>query len=264
MPDNVQERSAATVPEAPWATMACIPDDGPAARAKIGLIVLANDAVIEPELRAFLPTDGVALYASRIPMAITLSVETLRAMEADIARIAAAIMPDDELDVIGFGCTSGSMAIGDDRVAARIREGRPGVATTNPITAGLEGLRAVGARRIALLTPYPVPVNRVVEDFITARGFEIAARGSFMRKSDPEIARVPPAAIHDATVELGKTDVDAVFVSCTALRVSPVLGAAEAAIGKPVVSSNQALAWHCLRLAGYDDPVPGFGRLMTI
>jgi maleate cis-trans isomerase len=68
--------------------------------------------------------------------------------------------------------------------------------------------------------------------------------------------------IRQAVLELGRSDaVDTVFVACTSLRVADSLEGLEKALGKPVTSSNHALAWHCLRLAGYHDPVPGFGRL---
>jgi maleate isomerase len=63
---------------------------------------------------------------------------------------------------------------------------------------------------------------------------------------------------------LGQGDVDAVFISCTALRCSSVIQRIEDDIGKPVVTSNQALAWHCMRLGGYLKPVAGFGVLMTV
>ena len=66
-------------------------------------------------------------------------------------------------------------------------------------------------------------------------------------------------------LELGRhSSVDAVFVSCTSLRVAERIEALEAKLGKPVTSSNHALAWHSLRLAGYAAPLPGFGRLMRL
>ena len=70
------------------------------------------------------------------------------------------------------------------------------------------------------------------------------------------------ASIREAAVGLGRREeVDAVFVSCTSLRLAMVAAEIEAEIGKPVTSSNHAMAWHCLRLAGIDEPLPQFGRL---
>ena len=83
-------------------------------------------------------------------------------------------------------------------------------------------------------------------------------------RGDPQIVRIPPSAIYDAGLELGShPEVEALFISCTGLRVSSIIAPLEEALGKPVVTSNQALAWQCLRLAGCDDAVEGFGRLMS-
>ncbi|MGH6953168.1 MAG: hypothetical protein ACREGL_03240, partial [Alphaproteobacteria bacterium] len=139
-----------------------------------------------------------------------------------------------------------------------------GIPSTNPLSAALEGLRLLGARRLALLTPYPAEVNAAIERYLCAQGFAIPEKGSFALASDSDAALVPPEAIHDAALELGRAAVDAVFIAATALRVSPVLEQLEAALGKPVVASNQTLAWRCLRLAGRREPVAGFGRLLTL
>ena len=220
--------------------------------------------MIEPELRRFLPDEGVGLYVNRIPMPAVADVANLGGMAEDITATAAGLMPDNRLDVIAFGCTSGAMTIGEAAVAARIRAARPNVACSDPITASLKGLRALGCRRVALLTPYLDEVNAVVGAFMAHHGFEIAVKGSFKQAGDPEICRVPPSDIFRAGLALGRGDADGLFISCTALRVSSILGRLEDTLGKPVVASNQALAWDCLRQAGVADPVEGFGGLMVI
>jgi maleate isomerase len=88
--------------------------------------------------------------------------------------------------------------------------------------------------------------------------------GSFNEGDDRKVGRISPDSLHLAALELGASEaVEAVFVSCTALRLVEVVAEIEAALGKPVTSSNHALAWHCLRLAGVDDPLPRHGRLFT-
>jgi maleate isomerase len=236
----------------PWVIMPCTLDDGPAYKAAIGLVALASDLTSEPELNIFLPKEGIGLYVNRIPMPNVVNVESLAQMEHSMTEVAAGILPDDHLDVIIYGCTSGTMTIGADVVEAKIREARPNVAVTDPITAGLKGLRQMGCQRIALLTPYIAEVNVIVEDYITKQGFELVAKGSFNQPGDPQICRVPPQAIYDAGLKLGQmADVDGLFISCTGLRTSSILEPLEQALGIPVVSSNQALAWDALRLAGY-------------
>lgn len=240
-------------------------EPGIAHRARIGLIVLASDHTIEHEWRRMLDIEGIAVYHSRIANSPTITPETLREMEVGLTAAADVILPGVPLDVVAYGCTSGAMVIGEQRVAERIRAARPNVAVTTPITAALAAMRALGARRIALLTPYIDRINRMMRDYIEARSIEVPAMGSFNNENDNEVACIAPQSLRDAAVELAcEPAVDAVFVACTSLRLAAVVEEIEALSGKPALSSNHAMAWHALRLAGYREPVPGFGRLFRI
>ena len=240
-------------------------DGGIATRAAIGLIVLATDHTIEHEWRKMLGIDGVAFYESRIFNSSTVTPETLREMEAGLAAAAALIRPGERLDVMAYGCTSGAMVMGEETVFRRIREARPAIPCTSPITAALAAFMALGVRRIALLTPYIDAINRMMRRYIEERGTAVPVMGSFNHGQDNEVARITPAAIEAAVLELGaEPSVDMVFVACTSLRLAEHVAAIEAKLDKPVTSSNHAMAWHSLRLAGYRDPVPGFGRLLRV
>jgi maleate isomerase len=237
-------------------------DGGIAARAAIGVIVLATDQTMEHEFRRLLDLPGVAFYESRILNDSAITPATLAAMEARLTEATDLILPGLPLDVVAFGCTSASMVIGEEQVFARIREARPEVACTTPITAAFAAFQAVGARRLALLTPYRDDINRFMRDYIEARGFGVPVMGSFNEEDDRKAARIDLASIRDAAIDLGRADeVDAVFVSCTSLRLIDAVTEIEAVLGKPVTSSNHAMAWHCLRLAGIDDVRRGHGGL---
>ena len=237
-------------------------DGGIAARAAIGVIVLATDQTLEHEFRRLLDVPGVAFYESRILNDNAITPTTLAAMEARLTDATDLILPGLPLDVVAFGCTSASMVIGEEQVFARIRAARPGVACTTPITAAFAAFEALGARRIALLTPYRDDINRFIRHYIEARGFRVPVMGSFNEEDDRKAARIDLASIRDAAIDLGRADaVDAVFVSCTSLRLIDAVVEIEAALRKPVTSSNHALAWHCLRLAGIDDHRSRFGKL---
>ena len=240
-------------------------DAGIAARAAIGLVVLATDQTLEHEFRAMLRLDGVAYYESRIHNSSTINPTTLAAMERELTGAAALILPGSKLDVVGYGCTSGTVVIGEEQVFARIRAAHPGIACTTPITAAIAGMKALGLRRIALLTPYVDAVNRLLRDFILARGLAVPVVGSFNHDEDREVARITTQSVKAAVRSLAaEPSVDGVFVSCTSLRVAAIVEELEAELRKPVTSSNHALAWHCLRLAGCNDAVPGYGRLFRI
>ena len=241
-------------------------DGGIASRAAIGLIVLATDYTIEHEWRQlFSGIDGVALYQSRIHNENHITPETLRAMEPRITECTRVITPDTPVDVMAYGCTSASMAIGEENVFARIREAKPDVRCTTPITAAFAAFDAFKARRIGVLTPYPESVNRIVSSYITERGYEVPVFGSFNSDRDTTVARITPQSIENAVREIIRhADVDAIFVSCTSVRLMQACAELEKNLGIPLTSSNHAMGWHALRLAGIDDNLGHFGSLYEL
>jgi maleate isomerase len=239
-------------------------DGGPTRHGAIGLVALATDHICELDLRQIIPQGRLPLYVGRIGFAPEITVETLGAMRDGITAAASLILAGGRLDVLAYGCTSGTMVIGEDEVFARLRAARPGIACTSPPTAALAALQALGLRRIGVLTPYTEDVNRRVIDYFSARGLDIAAFGAFDKASDAEIAAIAPASIVAAARALDAPDIEGIFLSCTGLRGAAVVAAIEEQLGKPVVTSNQAMAWHAMRLAGYSEPVQGFGRLLRL
>jgi maleate isomerase len=241
-------------------------DGGIASRAAIGLIVLATDYTIEHEWRQlFAGVDGVALYQSRIHNEDKVTPESLRAMEPRIVECARVITPDTPVDVMAYGCTSASMAIGEEQVFARIREAKPEVRCTTPITAAFAAFDAFKARRIGVLTPYTAEVNRIVADYIAARGYQVPVFGSFNSDRDTTVARITPQSIEKAVREIiSHAEVDAIFVSCTSVRLMLVCAELEKSLGIPLTSSNHAMGWHALRLAGIDDNLGHFGSLYKL
>lgn len=237
-------------------------DDGIGEHARIGLIVLATDQTIEHEFRRMLDIPGVAFYESRIYNSPEITPETLAEMESGIADATRLIVPNIPLDVVAYACTSGAMVIGEANVHARIREARPEIACTTPMEATIAAFHALGAQRICLVAPYADEINRGMRRHIVEHGFEVPVMGSWNITDDGKVARLSAATLRRAALELGgSAPVDAVFVACTSIRLAESIESLEHEIGKPVVSSNHATAWHCLRLAGYEKEVPGLGKL---
>jgi maleate isomerase len=240
-------------------------DDGPAPRAAIGLIVLQTDESLEAEAPRIFPEPDVTLHVSRIPFDPEVTPETLAAMADALPRAAALLPTGRGLDAVGYACTSGATVIGPERVAETIRAAHPRAAATDPISAAIDALRALGARRLGFLTPYQPPVSAAMRARLEAAGFEIAAFGSFEEATDARVARIAPASTLAAAKALGAApEVDAVFAACTNLRSFGVIAAAEAALGKPMVSSNLALTWRLRALAGLPTRGAGPGRLFAL
>ena len=237
-------------------------DEGFGSRARIGLVVLETDQTIEAEAR-MLDLRGVDFYHARIPMEDEVTPTSLTDMEERLPTAAALLPTEFEFDAIGYGCTSAATLIGADGITNGIRRAHPDMACTNPISAAVAAFASLGAARVGVVTPYTADVTAPIVDHFRSAGLDVTAVGSFLEPSDMVVARISPASVADAVRTVAaQADCDAVFVSCTSLRLLANAEALEAEIGKPVVSSNMALFWHLLQLADVTDPIGGLGSLL--
>ena len=238
-------------------------DSGPANH-RIGLIVLHTDETTERDYQRMLPRDGeVMYYTSRVHTVNPVTIDNLRKMSDQLSYAASLLIPDVDLDVITYSCTSGTLAIGYDEVAEQIRAGgRSDVKVVTPLTAACYAFKKLGIKSISLLTPYIDSITQPMRDYIEQDGVKVINAKSFYVESDVDIARLQPKQIKAAVIDTYDTNADALFMSCTALRAADVVEELEAELGVPVLSSNQCMFWQALRLSGYTKPVTGFGRLM--
>ena len=248
-----------------YARIAAETDAGLGCRARLGLIVLRTDETVEHEGRAILAAlDGVALYHARIHNDVEITRETLLAMQPLIPDVARLLPADWGFKAIGFACTSASMLIGDGPIALAVNSVHPGAHVTNPVAAVVAACAALGARRIGVVTPYSRSVNDAIAAGLEARGLTIPAFVSFEEPDDSVVAKFSARAVERAVAEVASAPgVEMVFISCTSIRAVSAVTGLERAAGKPVTSSNHALYWHMLRLAGITDALPQFGRLYT-
>lgn len=238
-------------------------DGGAGAVARVGLIVLQNDETMEPELAPLFCGNGIALYHSRIPSGLDVTAETLMTMKAELPAVARLLPDASPLNVVGYGCTSGATIIGQTVVSDLIRQSHPTALTTDPITAVVAATAHLGVRRIGFITPYVAEVSSAMRELLQGHGLEITAFASFAQATEATVARIAEQSLLDAICALAEEtpDAEAVFVSCTNLRSLGIIAEAERRIGKPVLSSNQVLAWHMLHLAGVTAPADAPGGL---
>jgi len=229
-------------------------------RLRIGMLVPSGNVIIEPQVNAMLPP-GVALYVTRLPLRGSAEAELL-AMAANVEE-AARLLAHARVGLIAFNCTAVSTyskAMEAD-IKRRIGEatGIPALPTSEAL---VEAFRVLKAKRIVLLTPYLREVNEREVAFLQREGLEVLAETGLGLNTNTEMALLPP----DTWVELGKKyrneRADAYLVSCTAVRSAEVIDTLERELGRPVVTSNQAITWHCLRAGGVQDRVEGFGALL--
>jgi maleate isomerase len=157
------------------------------------------------------------------------------------------------------------MAIGEEKVFENIRTVEPLAECTTPITAAFAAFKAFKAKRIGVLTPYTADVNKIVAQYIMTRGFGVPVFGSFNESLDSTVARISPQSIEAGIRKIIKqAPVDAIFVSCTSVRLLETCARLEQSLSLPLTSSNHAMAWHAMRLAGIDDTLPQFGSLYDL
>lgn len=235
--------------------------------ASIGFINLSGDQTIEYEAHKILDIPGVALYATRVFNPSIVTAENLIKMEGritDAARLINTVYPPN---VVAFGCTSGAMVIGADKVAEKVKEAVPDAKVTDPMTAVVAAFAKLGVRRVALITPYSQTITDQMADYLRKRDLAVNSVAIFSnRRPEENIVRaapfIEPRSMIAGIAEIGRdSSVDGVFVACTSLRAAEIIEEAERQIGKPVIAANHALMWHALRLTGYQTPLEGWGRL---
>ena len=235
-------------------------DEGRFGRAKLGFVLLSSEQTIESDMMRWAP-EGVGVHFTRAVNPDRITAENLAASLDSLAPAAAVLAPDAGLDVICYACTSGSVVMGEDSVTAELRRGSNARHATTLVSGVFAALDVVGARRVAVATPYLEHVNRIEADYMTERGYELTGIEGLDITNDSDMVRVTPAYIRDFAISVDDPQAEALFVSCGALRSIEVIEEIEDAIGKPCITSNQAMLWHCLRLAGIDDHIEGMGRL---
>lgn len=236
-------------------------DARPFAR-RVGLVALATDHTSEDDFRRLVAARGVGVHVARIPYENPTTPENLRRMQPALSAGAALILPDEPLDAICYSCTSASVVIGDAAVAEAVSAGKPGVPVVTPPLAAVTALRALGARRISVLTPYLVETAAPMADYFAGHGFALASFACLGLDDDRVMARISHASLIDIAVAATDPAAEALFISCTALRAAAVAADIEARIGRPVVTSNLASAWACLALCGLAGDAAA-GRLMA-
>jgi maleate cis-trans isomerase len=234
-------------------------------RAKIGLIVPPTNTVNEAEWARMAP-EGVTIHVTRMRLhADAQSPEGERQLYADIEKstrdLAAA-----SLDAIAYGCTAGSMAMPLAKLTDYMTSiaGIPCVATAPALVLAC---RALGVTRVALATPYHDALNEHERHFLAQNGIEVVAlKGLGIGAGGPHeyvrIARVPKEAVLAHACSVDRPEAQARMISCTDFATLEAVPELERALGKPVVTSNQATFWAALRAARVDDRSPSFGRLL--
>ena len=229
---------------------------------KVGLIALSTDQTIEGDFNNICGNLPLDIFINRIHNQNPLTKENLLKMQDDLESVTNKILPDEKIHTIAYGCTSGTIAIGEDNVKEKILLAKPGCYVTTPVTSAIKAFKQMNIKKIALFTPYPDAVNKTILEYFTKKNIEVSSFASLNLNLDSEFANVDPNYILEISSKLETKNADALFISCTALPVLNILDKLEQTIQKPVLSSNQTLIWDTIRSIGYKSPIKGYGKLL--
>ena len=230
---------------------------------KIGLIALASDYMIEKDFIKIIKDEEIDFFVNRIECFNPLTKENLIKMSEKVTEVTKDILPDEKIDCVAYGCTSGTIAAGYEVIQKKIKSAKPEAIVTTPSTASIKALKKLNVNKIAIFTPYSKKLNDEVLDFFKKENFEIKANSYFNIESDIDIGKVDPNYLYEVLSNMNLNDAEVLFVSCTALPVLSIINKLEEKLNKFVLSSNQTLIWDSLNAIGYKNNVEGFGKLFN-
>ena len=231
---------------------------------RIGLLALSTDLTIERDFQSICHSLPINLFVNRIHNENPLTKENLLKMYGQLESITEKILPGEKINTVAYGCTSGTIAIGEDKVKEKIQLAKPGCHVTTPITSAIKAFNKMNIKKVAVFTPYPESVNKTISEYLIKKNIKVMSFSTFNLDLDVDFARVDPKYLFEVLTKLNINDADALFVSCTALPALEILDKVEKKINKPVFSSNQALIWDTIRSAGYKSSITGYGKLLRI
>ena len=228
---------------------------------RVGLIALATDFRIEKDFISIIKDQSIDFFVNRIHCYFPLTSEYLKKMSNSITEISDDILPNEKLDCVVYGCTSGTITSGYSSIKKKINLAKPDAKVTTPSTAAVNALKRLGLKRISIFTPYSKVLNDEVVDYFKKENFEITTNSYFDISNDLDIGKVDENYLYETLCEMDLGEAEALFISCTALPALSIIDKLEKKLNKIVLSSNQVLIWDTLQSIGKRDRIEGFGRL---
>lgn len=236
-------------------------------RARVGVIVPSVNTVVEPWFSAVAPP-GVTIHAARMFLDNHLTAESLVRMDHDEGLHAVKQIMSCKPASVAYCCTASSIVQGleyDGRLNHQLNQaaGVPAFTATSGI---IEALHAVGAKRIAVCSPYTTAIDDAEHAFFTAAGFEISGSAHLGIADAFKLADPTPQDITQLALKAwhaGHAKADVTLITCLNMNSQAVIEALEQRTGKPVITSTQATLWKALRAAGVTDLVRGYGCLLS-
>jgi maleate isomerase len=236
-------------------------------RARFGVLVPFTNSNLEPDM-ALLRPDGVSMHFARMGGYDADEIPDEAQMQglgaADLEE-PLALLSGVEPDVILYGCTSATLTHGpefDRALTAKIKQDS-GAQTVTAAGSLVQALQAIGAKTIGFASPYVPNINDMAIDFLERSGIKTIARSEVQETLDNDgQGGLTPDRVYELGCGAEHKNADAIVLSCTDMRSVEVIDALEKRLGKPVVTSNQAMLFTCLQKLQMTDVIDGYGSLL--
>jgi len=182
-------------------------------------------------------------------------------MSENVTEVSKDILPDEKLDCVVYGCTSGTIASGYDSIKNKINLAKPGARVVTPSSAAVNALRKMKVKKVSIFTPYSEKLNNEVVDYFKKENFIITSNSYFDILYDNDIAKIDPDYLYEVITKMDLAEAEAIFLSCTNLPALNIVDKLEKKLNKIVLSSNQVLIWDTLQNIRKTEPVNGYGKL---
>ena len=229
----------------------------------IGLVQLSTDHSLEMDWAKLIGSSAL-VFSNRVYYSSVMTRKALNDIAEGITQAASLIAVGLPMDVMAFGCTSASMVIGSKKIEELLTVHHPDIPATNPWAASKAAFKELNVEKISIFSPYPTEVNYPLYKELLAEQFDVPAIGALRIKNDTDITAVSfDSKLQGVEQILNQAKTDAIFMSCTNLRVLDHIEKLESHFGIPVVCSNQAMFWHAMTLARKLPKCRGYGRLLN-
>lgn len=230
-------------------------------RARIGLMVPSLNITMEPELYALAP-EGVSIHTTRLLLRAGTEEDLLRMIE-DVSE-AAELLATAHVNIIVFGCTTGSLikGIGWDQQIIRQIEDRTSIPAITTGTAIIEAFKELSVKRASIATPYTDSLNQIEKKFFEAHGIKVVNIKGLGYTEGEKLHREPVETTYKLAKEVDCPEADCIFISCTDFKSLPIIQRLEEELDKPVFSSNTATAWTTFKKLKLRNPIKQHGELL--
>ena len=228
---------------------------------RVGLIALASDFMIERDFLNVIKDRDIDFFVNRIECYNPLTKENLIKMANKITEVTQDILPDQDIDCVVYGCTSGTIAAGYKSIEKKVKAAKPMADLTTPSSAAIKALKRLNIKKLYVFTPYSKVLNDEVLEYFKSEGFEITSNSYFDIEADYDIGKVDPDYLFEVLSQVDLNGAEGLFVSCTALPALSIIDKLEKKLNITVLSSNQALIWDTLVKINKNESVNGFGKL---